>query len=256
MGADDRRPAQAAGLCHRPVRQEPPRRSRFAPAHGARLRRIPRQPVPPERRGRTRNLLLPEGPRVPQEVRPARRAAHLGRRQGRADDQGHRRADAQAHGDGRPGNLRRRAEVRRQRGQGRQALLRVVQHHAHARVDAAGQVGRGPHRHRPVPRRHGRARRHGGRGAQAAGRSGHRRQHHRRLRHRQRRRNRHLARRRHHAVPRREGHDLGRRFSRTDAGALAGCDQAGHDRQRHLLAGRLAADAAGRGRACRTSSRR
>ena len=56
-----------------------------------------------------------------------------------------------------------------------------------------------------------------------------------------------LAGRRHHAVPRREGHDLGRRLPRADARALAGRDQAGHDRQRHLLAGRLAADAAGRG---------
>ncbi len=149
--------AQGAGLRDRPVRQEPPRRPRQPPAHGERLRRVPGQPVPPECRGRARDLLLPEGPGVPQAVRPARRAAHLCRRQGRADDQRHRPADAQAHGDGGPGDLRRRAEVRRQRGEGRQALLRLVQHHAHARMDAAGQVGRGPHRHRPVPGRHGRA---------------------------------------------------------------------------------------------------
>ena len=37
-----------------PVRQEPPRRPRRAPADDARLRRVLRQPVPPERRGGTR----------------------------------------------------------------------------------------------------------------------------------------------------------------------------------------------------------
>jgi arylsulfatase len=37
----------------------------------------------------------------------------------------------------------------------------------------------------------------------------------------------------------------GKGVSRADAGALAGRGQAGHDRQRHLLAGRLAAHAAG-----------
>jgi arylsulfatase A-like enzyme len=35
-------------------------------------------------------------------------------------------------------------------------------------VDAPEEVRRGPHRHRPLPRRHGRARRHGRRGAEAA----------------------------------------------------------------------------------------
>ena len=77
LGADDRRPAEGAGLRDRPVRQEPPRRPRPAPADGARLRRVPRQPLPPERRGGAGDLLLSEGSGVQEEVRSARRAAHV-----------------------------------------------------------------------------------------------------------------------------------------------------------------------------------
>ena len=51
-GRDHRRAAQAARLCHRPVRQEPPRRPQRVSADGARLRRILRQSLPPQRRGR------------------------------------------------------------------------------------------------------------------------------------------------------------------------------------------------------------
>jgi hypothetical protein len=39
-----------------------------------RLRRVLRQPLPPERRGGARELQLPEGPAVQADVRPARRA--------------------------------------------------------------------------------------------------------------------------------------------------------------------------------------
>ena len=49
-GPDDRRAAQAARLRHRPVRQEPSRRSEQVPADGARVRRVLRQPLPPQRR--------------------------------------------------------------------------------------------------------------------------------------------------------------------------------------------------------------
>ena len=92
-------------LCHRPVRQEPPRRPQRAPADRARLRRVLRQPLPPQRRGRARVPELSEGPGVPKEVRPARRAEVQGDRQGRcdrrravrqgrqADDREHRAAD-------------------------------------------------------------------------------------------------------------------------------------------------------------------
>ena len=41
-------------LRHGPVRQEPSRRPQRAPAHGARLRRVLRQPLPPQCRGRAR----------------------------------------------------------------------------------------------------------------------------------------------------------------------------------------------------------
>ena len=53
-GPDDRRAAEAARLRDRAVRQEPPRRPERVPADGARLRRVLRQPLPPERRGGAR----------------------------------------------------------------------------------------------------------------------------------------------------------------------------------------------------------
>ena len=62
---DDRHAAPRAGLRHRPVRQEPPRRPRRHAADGARLRRVLRQPLPPQRRGRAGEPRLSEEPRVP-----------------------------------------------------------------------------------------------------------------------------------------------------------------------------------------------
>jgi hypothetical protein len=59
-GPDHRRPAQGARLRHRPVRQEPPRRPRRAPADQPRLRRVLRQPLPPQRRGGAGERGLPE----------------------------------------------------------------------------------------------------------------------------------------------------------------------------------------------------
>ncbi len=105
------------------VRQEPPRGPERVPTDRARLRRVLREPVPPERRGG------PGGPRlsgearlraVPRAVRAARRAPLQGDEQGRpegapalgprrqAADPGHRAADAEADGD-----LRRRVRRRR-----------------------------------------------------------------------------------------------------------------------------------------------
>ena len=77
-GPDDRRRAEAARLRHRPVRQEPPRRPRRVPADRARLRRVLRQPLSPERRAGAGEPGLSEESRVQEEVRPARRAAQLG----------------------------------------------------------------------------------------------------------------------------------------------------------------------------------
>ena len=108
---DDCRVAQAAGLCDRPVRQEPPGRPQRVPAHRPRLRRVLRQPLPPECRGRAGTAGLPERPGLPGEVWPARRAGLQSHRQGRpdrrsalrqgrqADHQGHRPADQEADGD-------------------------------------------------------------------------------------------------------------------------------------------------------------
>ena len=114
VGPDHRRAAQAAGLRHRPVRQEPSRRPQRAPADGARLRRVLRQPLPPQRRGGAGEHRLPERSRVQGQVRPARRAALLRhrprggrrgpalRRLGQAEVRGHRAAHRRADGDGRP----------------------------------------------------------------------------------------------------------------------------------------------------------
>ena len=61
---DDRRIAQAARLRDRPVRQEPSGRQERVPADGARLRRVLRQSLSPERRGGARAADLPARPRV------------------------------------------------------------------------------------------------------------------------------------------------------------------------------------------------
>ena len=62
-GPDHRRAAQAAGLRDRTIRQEPSRRPQRVPADRARLRRVLRQPLSPERRGRARASGLSEEPR-------------------------------------------------------------------------------------------------------------------------------------------------------------------------------------------------
>ena len=82
---DDRRIAQAARVCDRPVRQEPPGRPQRVPAHGPRLRRVLRQSLSPERRGGARAADLPARPRVQGDVRSPRRAPLQGHRQGRPD---------------------------------------------------------------------------------------------------------------------------------------------------------------------------
>ena len=83
-------------LHHRAVRQEPPGRPGQASADGAWIRRVLRQPLSPERRGRAGNLLLSEGPRVQEEVRSARRDPLVCRR----PHPGYRAFDPQADGNG------------------------------------------------------------------------------------------------------------------------------------------------------------
>ena len=95
-GPDDRRAAQAARLRDRPVRQEPPRRPERVPAHRPRLRRVLRQPLPPERRGGARAADIPARPRVQADVRPPRGAPVQGHGPGRPDRRPPVRARRQA----------------------------------------------------------------------------------------------------------------------------------------------------------------
>ena len=133
---DHRRAAQAARLRHRPVRQEPPRRPGRAPADDARLRRVLRQSLPPQCRGGAGAARLSDGERlsrIQEELRPARRAALLGRRQRQAEDREHRPADQEAHGDRATTNSWPRPwTFITEPAQGGQAVLCLVQHHAHA----------------------------------------------------------------------------------------------------------------------------
>src|SRR3954468_15999861 len=113
---NDRRAAEAPGLCDRAVRQEPPRRPEQIPPYRARLRRVLRQPLPSERRGGAgvSELPLREGlPAVPKAVRTARGDPFVRDRQGRrnrgaalgasgqAEDRGHWSPHQEADGDDR-----------------------------------------------------------------------------------------------------------------------------------------------------------
>jgi arylsulfatase len=74
------------GLRDRPVRQEPPRRPQQVPADGPRLRRVLRQPLPPQRGGGAGDAeLAAEGglPALRRAVPPARRHPLMGDRRGR-----------------------------------------------------------------------------------------------------------------------------------------------------------------------------
>ena len=134
---DRRRPwptmLKSLGYATGAVRQEPPGRSRRAPADNARLRRVLRQPLPPERRGGAgepptiRRDGLADG-RFRERFGP-RGVLHTWAQAGRyAEDRGHRPADQEAHGDDRRRDRRRRQGVHRaSEPRRRQALLRVVE---------------------------------------------------------------------------------------------------------------------------------
>ena len=78
-GPDHRRAAQTPRLRHRPVRQEPPRRPQRVPADRARLRRVLRQPLPPQRRRGAGGPGLPERSPVSEQFGP-RGVMHSGPR--------------------------------------------------------------------------------------------------------------------------------------------------------------------------------
>ena len=261
---DHRRTAQAARLRHRPVRQEPLRRPEQVPADRARLRRVLRQPLPPQRRGGTRAVRLPAQGPVPAALRAgaaARRAEVQGHRRGvdrtrrrkvrsgrQADHRGHRPADRQAHGDHRRRHRRPHRRLHQAPARGGHPVLRVVQLHAHAPLHTpeAREQGTGRDVAVRVPRRDDRPRQERGHGARRARRPRHRRRHDRHLLHRQRAAPQLVAGRRHHAVPQREEHQLGRRLPCSGVDPLARKDQGGQRLQRHHPAPRLAAHPAGR----------
>ena len=130
-GRDDRRAAEAARLRDGAVRQEPPRRPEQVPADGARLRRVLRQPLPPERGGGAGAAELAAGRRLPavqRALRAARRHPLLGDRRGRrhrrgalrarrqAAHRGHGPADEEADGDDRRRGAGARARLHRAAG--------------------------------------------------------------------------------------------------------------------------------------------
>ncbi len=263
---DDRRAAEAARLRDRAVRQEPSRRPQRVPAHGARLRRVLRQPLPPERRGRAGAAGLPERPGVPRQVRPARRAGLQGlghgRRHGRpalrqgrqAGLQGHRSADQEADGNDRRRHRRPRRGLHQAAERGRQAGLRLGELHPHAlpHPHQAGEPRPVGALAEPVPRRHDRPRQERRHGPQGARRPRHRGQHLRHVLDRQRPAHEQLARRGDDAVPQREEHELGRRLPRAGDGPLAGQDQAGHGVERDRRATTTGCRPSWRWRATRT----
>ena len=262
-GPDRRAVPQESRLRHRPVRQEPPRRPQRASADGARLRRVLRQSLSPQRRGRAGIPRLSEGPGFQEEVRSARRDEVQGDRQGRhdrrsgvrqgrqADDREHRPAHQEADGNGGRRVPRVGARLHGAQDQGGRTLVLLLQPDADARLHASEAVIRGRDRPRPLSGRHGRARRLCRAASQEARRPRRRRQHHRGLHHRQRRRSAVVAGRRRDAVPRREGHQLGRRLARALRHALARRHQARPGHQRHLLAAGFHPDLRGGGRRAR-----
>ncbi len=169
-------------------------------------------------------------------------------RVGKQDDQRHRSAHQKAHGDCRRGDHRESSGVDGEAGEGRQAVLPLVQLDRDALPDARRRKEYRQERPGSVQRSHGRARRTDRHDARQARRAGHRRQHDRHVLHRQRPGERHLAGRRQHSVPRTEGLQLGRRLARTMLYALARHDQTRIGLQRHRLAHRHVPDAAGGGR--------
>ena len=256
--SDDRRAAQGAGLRDRPVRQEPPGRPQRVPAHGPRLRRVLRQPLSPERRGRAGTAGLSR------RTRPS--VAKFGPRgvlDCKASDKDDPTVDPRFGKVGKQvckdtGPLtKKRMEtidddiadraidfIQRQNKAGKPALrLGELHPHAPAHPHQAGKPRPGRPVAEPVSRHHDRPRQERRPGPQGARRSRHRRQHLRHVLDRQRPAHELVARRRHDAVPQREEHQLGRRLPRAGHGALAGQDQAGPGFQRDRRPPRLAADA-------------
>ncbi len=262
---------KAARLRDRPVRQEPPRRQEQVPADGARLRRVLRQPVPPERRGGSGGPGLPEQGRSRSSRSGSVRAAccTAGRptrttrpssRAGAASASRRSRTPARS-----PGSAWRRATtsssprsdfIKRQHDAGKPFFCWVNTTHMHFRTHtkrgASARPGRWQSPYHDTMIDHDK---NVGQLLDLLDQLGIADEHDRHVLDRQRAAHEHLAGRRDDAVPQREEHELGRRVPRAAARALARQDPGGHRLERDRAAPRLAADVPrGRGRA-RTSSR-
>ena len=150
------------------------------------------------------------------------RGAALGPRR-QAADRGHRAADEEADGDDRRRGPRARPRLHRPPGRRGDAVLRLVQHDAHAlpHPPEAGERRAGRALAVALPRHDDRPRQRRRRAARQARRARDRRQHDRRLLDRQRPAHEHVAGRRHDAVPQREELQLGGRVPRARDGPLA-----------------------------------
>ena len=146
-----------------------------------------------------------------------------------------------------------RRRLHRAPARGRHAVLRVVQHDAHAlpHPPEAREPRAGRALAVAVPRHDDRPRQGRRRAARPARRARHRRGHDRHLQHRQRAAHEHVARRRDDAVPQREEHELGGRVPRAGDGPLARQDPGRGRLERDRPAPRLAADVPRRRRRAR-----
>ena len=270
---DDRRTAQAPWLRLGADRQEPPRRPQRIPAHGPRLRRVLRHPLPPQRHGRAVrpgvSRRAPSStnasaratswtPRPPTStIRPSIRAGagSASRPSPTAVRCRRTRAWTPAATDQHGGRRRRAgpalAGLHRPLRGGGHAVLPVAQLHPMPRLDPPGTKVAGQERVRPLRRRDDGAGLGGRADPRQARRARHRRRHHRAVHQRQRRRGLQLARRRQPPVPGREGQHLRGWIPRAHGGQVARRHRARHHRQRDHGARGLAADASRRSRRAR-----
>ena len=229
-GHHHRRGAEAARLSHRSVRQEPPRRPRRAPADDARLRRVLRQPVPPERRGGTRGRRLPEREGLPRASRrssgraacctagPTARAARRSRTPVRSPRSGWRRCD-----DEFLAAAKKFIKAAHDAGEPFFVWFNTSHMHAwtHVKPESRGQSGRWQSEYHDVMIDHDK---HIGEMLDFLDELGIADNTFVHVQHRQRAAHEHLAGCGHDAVPLREEHELGRRLPRAVHGPLPGRD--------------------------------
>ena len=251
--------AQAARLRDRPVRQEPSRRPQRISADGARLRRVLRQPLSPQRRGGAERPYWPKDDKEYVDNNSPRGVLHC--KASDTDDptvQPHwGRVGKQTIEDTGPLTRKRMETIDDETTaaaidyMGRQVKankpffvwMNTTRMHVftHVRESMRGQSGMPGNEYADGMIEHDND---VGKLLKARRRSRHRQQHHRRLHDRQRPQSVLLARRRDDAVPQREGHQLGRRVPRAGDGALAGPYPARRGLERDVFRARLVPDAA------------